>query len=199
MLTPVPTNENSPIFVSFKIVVELLIIEPLPSLTPLSMLQEISTIDGKAKFLERHGDFKKFGINKGIEALAIDKHNRLIGIPEKPLIGKSLLPIYRYEKDSWSLIKEIKINNITGEFKINGPNSRLISNKIDNKGKVSEIIRTVNTQNRVSIQNLEKNTSTKWYTLNNDNQQQFEIEGPAKIRAFSRMQFDQNLYKYLNL
>ena len=68
-------------------------------------------IDGKAKFLEKHSDFKKLGSNKGIEALAIDKHNRLVAIPEKPPKGKSLLPIYRYEKDNWSLIKEIKINN----------------------------------------------------------------------------------------
>ena len=40
--------------------------------------------------------------------------------------------------------KEIKINNITGEFMLNGPNSRLKSNKIDItgyliKGKFSQI------------------------------------------------------------
>tara|TARA_B100000965_G_C19227852_1_gene598773 strand:- start:150 stop:665 length:516 start_codon:yes stop_codon:yes gene_type:complete len=68
-------------------------------------------IDRKAKFLETHKDFKKFGSNKGIEALAIDKDNRLIAIPEKPPKGKNLLPIYRYETDSWSIIKEIEINN----------------------------------------------------------------------------------------
>ena len=68
-------------------------------------------IDGKAKFLERHQDFKKLGSNSGIEALAIDKYNRLVAIPEKPPKGKSLLPIYRYESNTWSLIKEIEINN----------------------------------------------------------------------------------------
>ena len=43
--------------------------------------------------------------------------------------------------------KEIKINNITGEFMVNGPNSRLKSNKIDItgyliKGKFSQIENT---------------------------------------------------------
>tara|TARA_Y100000590_G_scaffold467372_1_gene646053 strand:- start:2081 stop:2950 length:870 start_codon:yes stop_codon:yes gene_type:complete len=97
--------------------------------------------------------------------------------------------IYIPNKPGWSNIKILPMRGNPVVY------VRLISNKIDNKGKVSEIIRTVNTQNRVSIKNLDKNTSTKWYALNKVNQQQFEIEGPTKIRVFSRLQFDQNIVK----
>ena len=44
-------------------------------------------------------------------------------------------------------MEEIKINNITGDFIINGPNSRLKSNKIDIsgyliKGKFTQVEKT---------------------------------------------------------
>ena len=69
---------------------------------------------------------------------------------------------------------------------------RLTSIPIEKKGAFGEIIKTVNRQDRVSIVTSAKNKRTKWYALNNDNQQQFEIQGPLKVRAFSRMQFDYN-------
>ena len=69
---------------------------------------------------------------------------------------------------------------------------RLTSSKIDNNGKAGKIITTVNYQNRVSIKNSKINKATKWYVVNSSNQQQFEIEGPTKIRVFSRLQLDNN-------
>ena len=67
---------------------------------------------------------------------------------------------------------------------------RLTSNLITKDGNYGNIIQTVNRQNRVGIKTEGKQKTTKWYTLNNENQQQFEIRGPAQIRAFSRLKFD---------
>ena len=65
---------------------------------------------------------------------------------------------------------------------------RLTSRLIDNKGTYGEIIKTVNRQDRIDIVTKEK--MRKYYMLNGTNLQQFEIQGPAKVRAFSRLKFD---------
>ena len=67
---------------------------------------------------------------------------------------------------------------------------RLTSNPIKKEGAYGGIIKTVNRQNRTEIRTAGKDKPTKWYTLNGENQQQFEILGPAKVRAFSRLKFD---------
>ena len=67
---------------------------------------------------------------------------------------------------------------------------RLTSNLITKDGSYGNIIPTVNRQNRVDIITEGKQKATKWYTLNTENQQQFEMKGPAKVRAFSRLKFD---------
>ena len=51
-----------------------------------------------------------------------------------------------------------------------------------------KIIKTVNRQDRIDI--VTKDKTKKYYMLNGTNQQQFEINGPAKVRAFSRLKFD---------
>jgi len=124
--------------------------------------------------------------------LRYKKHGSRVTSPDRPgwnYTKSGVWYIYIPNKPGWTNIKILPMKGNPVVY------VRSTSSKIDNKGKVSEIIRTVNNQNRVSIKNLDKNTSTKWYVLNSDNQQQFEIEGPAKIRAFSRMQFDQNIVK----
>ena len=68
--------------------------------------------------------------------------------------------------------------------------ARLNSNLINKDGNYVEIIRTVNQQDRVGIKTEGEKKASKWYILNSKNQQQFEIKGPAKVRAFSRLQFD---------
>ena len=65
---------------------------------------------------------------------------------------------------------------------------RLTSRLIDNKGTYGEIIKTVNRQDRIDIVTKEK--MRKYYMLNGTNLQQFEIQGPAKVRTFSRLKFD---------
>ena len=67
---------------------------------------------------------------------------------------------------------------------------RLTSHSIKKKGSFSEVIKTVNHQDRIDIVTNEK--KRKYYILNGENQQLFEIQGPSKVRAFSRMKFDNN-------
>ena len=67
---------------------------------------------------------------------------------------------------------------------------RLSSNLIKKDGSYGEIIHTVNRQDRTEIITAGKQKPTKWYTLKGLNQQQFEIKGPAKVRAFSRLRFN---------
>ena len=67
---------------------------------------------------------------------------------------------------------------------------RLTSNLITKDGSYGDIIQTLNRQDRVSIKTEGKQKATKWYFLNNKNQQQFEVRGPAKVRVFSRLKFD---------
>jgi len=67
---------------------------------------------------------------------------------------------------------------------------RLTSNKIKKKGEFTQVIKAVNHQDRIDIVTNKK--KRKYYMLNGKNKQLFEIQGPAKIRAFSRMKFDDN-------
>ena len=69
---------------------------------------------------------------------------------------------------------------------------RLTSSLIDKNGSYGGIIQTVNRQERVEIITAGKQKPTKWYKLDGLNRQQFEIQGPAKVRAFSRLKFDSN-------
>jgi len=67
---------------------------------------------------------------------------------------------------------------------------RLTSNRIKTKGEFTQVIKTVNHQDRIDIVTNKK--KRKYYMLNGENQQLFEIQGPAKVRAFSRIKFDDN-------
>ena len=67
---------------------------------------------------------------------------------------------------------------------------RLTSHSIKKKGSFSEVIKTVNHQDRIDIVTNEK--KRKYYILNGENQQLFEIQGPSKVRVFSRIKFDNN-------
>ena len=65
---------------------------------------------------------------------------------------------------------------------------RLTSNLMKKKGSYGNIIQTVNRQNKVNIVTDDK--KRKYYKLDSNNQQQFEIKGPTQIRVFSRLLFD---------
>ena len=67
---------------------------------------------------------------------------------------------------------------------------RLTSHSIKKKGSFSGVIKTVNHQDRIDIVTNEK--KRKYYILNGENQQLFEIQGPSKVRVFSRIKFDNN-------
>ena len=75
---------------------------------------------------------------------------------------------------------------------------RLTSHSIKKKGRFTEIIKTVNHQARIKIEtkrtgDQKKGTiTTLWYSLNERNQQQFEINGPSTVRIYSRILFDSN-------
>ena len=75
---------------------------------------------------------------------------------------------------------------------------RLTTNRIKKKGRFTEIIKTVNHQNKIKIETKRKGEQKKetittlWYPLNGSNLQQFEIKGPSKVRIFSRILFDNN-------
>ena len=75
---------------------------------------------------------------------------------------------------------------------------RLTSHSIKKKGSFSEVIKTVNHQDRIKIETKRKSDQKKgpittlWYSLNERNQQQFKINGPATVRIFSRILFDSN-------
>lgn len=73
---------------------------------------------------------------------------------------------------------------------------RVTSHLLEKTGKYSGILRTVNRQDRWRIETKkEPNPSedivtTYWYPLKGENQQQFEITGPASVRVLTRIQFD---------
>ena len=77
---------------------------------------------------------------------------------------------------------------------------RVTSHLLEKTGKYSEILRTVNRQDRWRIetkkepekggQSLEDPVTTYWYPLKRENQLQYEIKGPASVRVFTRIEFD---------
>jgi len=73
---------------------------------------------------------------------------------------------------------------------------RVTSHLLEKTGKYSEILRTVNRQDRWRIETKkepnpsENIVTTYWYPLKGDNQQQFEITGPTSVRILTRVQFD---------
>tara|TARA_B100000945_G_C20413716_1_gene614017 strand:+ start:690 stop:1625 length:936 start_codon:yes stop_codon:yes gene_type:complete len=66
---------------------------------------------------------------------------------------------------------------------------RLNSKKIDTKGSFINVFETVNRQEKVKIKTEGKKISTNWYALKGSKQQQYEIEGPKKVRLFSRLEY----------
>ena len=73
---------------------------------------------------------------------------------------------------------------------------RLTSNELSKQGKFSEGLRTVNRQDRWRIETRKETgsgknkTTTYWYRLQGNEQQQYEISGPASVRMFTRVQFE---------
>jgi len=73
---------------------------------------------------------------------------------------------------------------------------RITSNALIKAGKFSEVLKTVNRQDRWRIETRKELdsdtdiTTTYWYPLLGNEQQQYEISGPASIRMFTRVQFE---------
>ena len=77
---------------------------------------------------------------------------------------------------------------------------RVTSHLLEKTGKYSGILRTVNRQDRWRIdtkkepenggQSLEDPVTTYWYPFKGENQLQYEIKGPATVRVFTRIEFD---------
>lgn len=65
-----------------------------------SLVRRIST----GQKLPLHPDFGRFEHNKGLEALAIDPEGRLVAMSEKPPKGRARAPIYRFDRNAWSVI-----------------------------------------------------------------------------------------------
>ncbi len=73
---------------------------------------------------------------------------------------------------------------------------RITSNVLIKEGKFSDGLRTVNRQDRWRIETRKDPisnidiTTTYWYPLLGDEKQQYEILGPASVRIFTRVQFE---------
>ena len=73
---------------------------------------------------------------------------------------------------------------------------RLTSHALIKKGEFSNIIKTINRQDRWRIETQKEADSgidvvtTYWYPMYPNEQQQYEISGPASLRIFTRIQFD---------
>ena len=72
---------------------------------------------------------------------------------------------------------------------------RLTSRILLKEGNYGNILRTLNDQKRWRIQTDKKTNPTYWYPLEKHKQQQYEIVGPASIRIFTRLLFEDNLTK----
>ncbi len=77
---------------------------------------------------------------------------------------------------------------------------RVSSKELKKQGKYGDILKTVNRQDRWRIETqIEKEIkTTHWYPLKKNKQLQYEIRGPAFIRVFTRLEFDngEKSYKY---
>ena len=73
---------------------------------------------------------------------------------------------------------------------------RLTCHNLIKDGKFIEIIKTVNRQDRWRIETQKEINSDKdvittfWYSLQANEQQQYEISGPTSVRVFTRLQFE---------
>ena len=73
---------------------------------------------------------------------------------------------------------------------------RLTSNDLIKKGQFRDVVKTVNRQDRWRIETRKESDTVKdmittyWYPLHGNNQQQYEILGPASVRVFTRVQFE---------
>ncbi|MBC8256258.1 MAG: hypothetical protein H8E85_03025 [Candidatus Marinimicrobia bacterium] len=77
---------------------------------------------------------------------------------------------------------------------------RVTAGFIKAEGKKGDDYKTVNRQKRIDITILNKQdemVSTYWYPLTGSNQQQYELNGPSKVRLYTRvMGNSENNYKY---
>ena len=67
---------------------------------------------------------------------------------------------------------------------------RIKSNVIKRKGKFSKILKSVNEEEKIKIKTIKKGENSKkvttsWYSL--ETEKQFQIQGPTKLRVFSRV------------
>ena len=69
---------------------------------------------------------------------------------------------------------------------------RVSSKELKKQAKFSDGLKTVNRQDRWRIETRnEKEIKTKlWYPLKKDKQLQYEINGPASVKVFTRVEFD---------
>lgn len=82
--------------------------------------------DAAAAWLPRHPAFKRLQNNSGLEALAVDRRDRLYAIPERSGQWTRPFPVYRYDGGSWSvpftLPRRDKFLVVGADF---GPDDRL--------------------------------------------------------------------------
>ena len=78
---------------------------------------------------------------------------------------------------------------------------QVTTSRIKKKGKIKNVLQTVNYQNKIKIKTVRTGNQkkdpiiTSWYALDEENQQQFRIRGPSKVRVFSRILFDDEQIK----
>ena len=60
-------------------------------------------IDGPARALPQHPDFRRFRRNQGIEAMAVTQDGILLAVPELPPAGMNDHPVYRYRNGVWDV------------------------------------------------------------------------------------------------
>jgi hypothetical protein len=65
---------------------------------------------GAPTVMSSHPDFHRFAQNAGIEALAIDRRNRVYAVPEEVPENHSQLPLYRLSAEGWQILNYIEAN-----------------------------------------------------------------------------------------
>lgn len=63
---------------------------------------------GVPTVMSGHPDFHRFAQNAGIEALAIDRRNRVYAVPEEVPDNHSQLPLYRLSAEGWQILHYIE-------------------------------------------------------------------------------------------
>lgn len=80
----------------------------------------------RAAWIEQHPDFAKLQPNAGLEALAVDQHNRLYALPERRGFVSKSFPVYRYEGAGWRVFGHVSRSDdflpVGADF---GPDQRL--------------------------------------------------------------------------